>query len=376
MPKCIKCDKSIPKGSKFCNHCGTKQKNATLYRRKDGLYEKVLTIDGKRVAFRGHSETEVFEKILSYQSIQKDKEKGELFEIVAENWYWDNESEWAISTQHSYRSKKQRAVDYFEGERITEITSKDVSRYVNRFPISWSQKTATGYLAVLKEIFKYALINEYISSDPCAFVLVPKGRVKKRRRSVTEGERKIINNSTNIEGGMFMYFLMYSGLRRGEAAALTWGDIDFKNKLINVNKSVTWDNNKPVLKTPKTEAGIRKVVLLDCLAEKLKPLRRKKNDLVFHYQDKLYHNSYLTRMIKRWQNATELEDVTPHVVRHGFATLCFNADLAPKDVQDMLGHAQYSTTMDIYTDVQKERKEAARATLNDYIKTKMTQKAS
>ena len=81
-------------------------------------------------------------------------------------------------------------------------------------------------------------------------------------------------------------------------------------------------------------------------------------------------------MIKRWREQTGLLDVTPHVIRHGYSTMCFNAGLTPKDMQDLLGHAQFSTTMDIYTDIQKEHKEETRAVLNDYIKTKMTQKAS
>ena len=80
--KCKKCRKEIPDGSKFCNHCGTPQTGRQkLYRRKDGLYEKIMTIDGKRVAFRAKKEADVFKKIREYE---EKKERGELFEDVAE----------------------------------------------------------------------------------------------------------------------------------------------------------------------------------------------------------------------------------------------------------------------------------------------------
>ena len=71
--KCKKCRKTIPDGSKFCNHCGTPTEKKKLYRRPDGLYEKVITIDGKRVAFRAKKEKDVYLKIAAYE---EKREKG------------------------------------------------------------------------------------------------------------------------------------------------------------------------------------------------------------------------------------------------------------------------------------------------------------
>ena len=65
--KCKKCRKDIPDGSKFCNHCGAPvEARKKLYRRPDGLYEKIMIIDGKRVAFRAKKEAEVYKKIREY----------------------------------------------------------------------------------------------------------------------------------------------------------------------------------------------------------------------------------------------------------------------------------------------------------------------
>ena len=92
--KCKKCRKTIPDGSKFCNHCGAPiSAKKKLYRRPDGLYEKIMMIDGKRVAFRAQKEVDVFKKIREYENNRAIKEKhGELFSVVAEMWkseHWE-----------------------------------------------------------------------------------------------------------------------------------------------------------------------------------------------------------------------------------------------------------------------------------------------
>ena len=77
--KCKKCRKTIPDGSKFCNHCGTPTEKKKLYRRPDGLYEKSMTINGKRKMFRGKTEKEVYQKIAAFS---EEAEHGALFSAL------------------------------------------------------------------------------------------------------------------------------------------------------------------------------------------------------------------------------------------------------------------------------------------------------
>lgn len=372
--KCVRCKKIIPKGSKYCNHCGFKQVNQKLYRRDDGLYEKKITINGKRKYFRGKTEKEVFDKIANYSVTLEEKSKGIPFEEVAEEWFDSVSDELAYSTIVSYRPKKQRAVEFFEDKRINEISLKNINLYIKKFPNTWGMKTATGYLSVLKLIFLYAEKMEYIENNPCTLATIPKGLKKQYRRAVTQEEISVINSSISKPGGLIAYFILCSGLRRGEVMALTWEDIDFDRKIINVTKSVAWHGNTPHLKEPKTEKGKRKVILLDCLASVLKPFKKQKTDLIFPDKNgELYKNSNLTRLWNKYQSETGLTDVTPHMIRHGYSTLLYNAGLQAKDMQDLMGHAQFSTTMDIYTEISKERKEETRIKLNDYFGTEMAQ---
>lgn len=375
--KCIKCKKKIPDNSKFCNHCGAKQKNEKLYRRPDGLYEKSININGKRKVFRAKSEKEVFEKIYNYNETAEELKQGLPFSKIADEYEEVIMEELAYSTIVSYKPKIARAKAHFGNQPITKITIRNINNYINKFPKSWGFKTANGYLSVLKLIFKYAAINEYVINNPCSLVSVPKGLKKEHRRSVTKNEMDIINKSINEPGGLIAYFILYTGLRRGEAMALKWSDIDFKNQTISISKSVSWHGNEPHIKEPKTEKGKRKVVLLDCLSKVILPLKKGKNDLVFPDENgELYRNSKLTRLWDRWKKATGLFDVTPHMIRHGYSTILFEAGLQAKDMQDLMGHAQFSTTMDVYTDILTERKEETRNKLNTYLNTKITQYTS
>ena len=61
--------------------------------------------------------------------------------------------------------------------------------------------------------------------------------------------------------------MLYCGLRRGELLALDWSDVDFENKVIHVTKSVIFNKNQPIIKGPKSKAGIRDVPIPDFLIE-------------------------------------------------------------------------------------------------------------
>lgn len=364
--RCKKCRKTIPDGSKFCNHCGTPQEKKKFYRRPDGLYEKSITINGKRKVFRGRDEKEIERKMLEYNQETEKHKNGLPFKVVANDWERETYETIAYNTERGYRPRAARAIEHFDDMPITQIKIQDINRYINLFPKTWAFKTVNAYFSVLSLIFNYACRCGYIEHNPCEYVKLPKGLKKGHRRAPTETEIDIIKSSTNVDGGLIAYFFLFSGLRRGEALALTWNDIDFEKKIISVTKSVYWVSNSPHIKPPKTEKGNREVVLLDCLADLLKPIKGKNEDLVFGDEGKLYTNKRFAALWKRYQNATGLNEVTPHVARHGFASMCFDAQIDIKDVQDLMGHAQYSTTSDIYTHISETHKENTLKKLNEY----------
>ena len=79
------------------------------------------------------------------------------------------------------------------------------------------------------------------------------------------------------------------------------------------------------------------------------------------------HSHALINFGKTIRLPQALASLLPHIARHGFATICFEANLNIKDVQEILGHAQYSTTSDIYTHLTQKHKTEALNKLNTYF---------
>ena len=184
--KCKKCRKEIPDGSRFCNHCGTPiTEKKKLYRRPDGLYEKIMTIDGKRVAFRAKKEADVYKKIREYEAA---KESGPLFTDVAEQWHTEHWESLSPTTQQGYKFPYDEIKEYFTGDRIKEITHKDINAYIKQLPKSYARKTCTNRLNILNMIFKYAVVEDIIPDNPCSYITIPKGHGSKKRRAPTTDE--------------------------------------------------------------------------------------------------------------------------------------------------------------------------------------------
>ena len=365
--KCIRCKKKIPDKSKFCNLCGAKQERQHFYRRKDGLYEKFLVIDGKRVAFRAKTEEGVFEKIRLYEA---KKEQGPLFTDVAEEWHTEHWESLSPTTQQGYQFPFDEIKGYFKDDYIKDISHKDINRYIKQLPATYARKTCTNRLNILNMIFKFAVIEEYVDDNPCTYITVPKTHGSKKRRAPTSDEIIKIKANIDVEYksfpvGFLAVFLLYTGCRKGEALALRYGDIDYTEARIHVTKSLYYVNNEGRTKSPKTEAGNREIII----PKYLLPLipRGKKNEYLFCIKPGIpLKKDFFDKAWNSWRDQTGLT-LTAHQLRHGYATLLHEADVDVKDAQDLLGHADASTTQNIYTEVSTKRRLVVAQKINNYL---------
>ena len=94
---------------------------------------------------------------------------------------------------------------------------------------------------------------------------------------------------------------------------------------------------------------------------------KKANDYLFDDNGKLYSNSRARDAWWNYRDEVGLSDVTPHMVRHGYATILHEAGIDPKDAQAMLGHANIQTTLDVYTHITEKQLAVTADRLNTYV---------
>jgi len=288
------------------------------------------------------------------------------FTEIADKWADEAFKQLAYRTLSCYTSALKRAKNYFRNSYIEDITHLQIKSYMEYLvtQFDYSKKTIKNYRIVLSMVFKYAIVNDLIENNPVSDVSIPKGLKSTHRLPPSDDEIEKIKNNVNNEFGLFYYFLLYTGIRRGEALALTYEDIDWHNSLIHINKSLYHKNNMPYIKTPKTESGNRYIPLLNPLKE---VLNQNKTGIIFsdEFGNHLTGSQVETKI--KWYRRNTGIKCSPHQLRHEYATILHEADIVDKDAQELLGHAQISTTKDIYMHITPKRLQKTAEKLNKYL---------
>ena len=320
-------------------------------KRKDGrLVQSIVDpVTGKKKYFYGKTKSEINKKILAFTEA---KAESRTFGAVAKEWWWDEVDNLALQTIKVYSPALDRAVARFGDERITDITPKDITRYLQDLAdIGLAAKTVANHRIVVNRVFTYAVISDGLMHNPCASAQLPKGMKKEKRSAASKSDEQKVIDSADI--WIFPFIALMTGMRKGEILALQWKDIDFDLNRISVTKSVGHQGDRPFIKEPKTEAGCRVVPLLPALRDELIKRKGKPTDYIVSDDgaSPLTNRRFQT-LVKHYREATGVS-ATAHQLRHSFATIAFENSVPAKTIQYTIGHKQLSTTMDIYTDVRE-----------------------
>lgn len=317
----------------------------------------------KRVYFYGKTEREINKKIMLYT--QK-AQIGRSFSEIADEWWEEAEPKLALQSVRSYKLAMSRAVTFFNDTPAKDIIAKDIQKYLNALATQgYSLKVVSNHRMVVNRILDYAIMEGDIDMNPCASVKTPTDLPKSTREAASRSDEQIIKDNSDL--WLFPFFALMTGMRKGEILALTWKDIDFDRNYIHVTKSVAHDGDRPIVKTPKTEAGNRIVpLLLPLRNELIKHIGKPDEYIISDDGKKPLTNRRFITLYDHYRKTTGIT-ATAHQLRHSFATIAFEADLDPKSVQEILGHKQLSTTMDIYTQFREKKLSAAADLLNKSI---------
>lgn len=244
-----------------------------------------------------------------------------------------------------------------------------------------SASTSRNLYAILSAVFKDAIRERKLSENPLAQVARPK-RVKKEARHLTAVEvRNILDNAQNLRYHTALQLIAGTGLRRGEALALHWEDIDFESRVLHVRATLARTNLGLNVTPPKTESAIRKVPLTNSLVEALKFHRITQDQEKASGGNKYIDKGFvfatergepvdprnLFRALLIASERAGLSEVGLHTLRHSAATVMLEAGVPIHVVSRVLGHSGINITVDIYGHVSDDASRSAMEALEQGI---------
>ena len=211
-------------------------------------------------------------------------------------------NEWVVTYQKRVRpSTFQATVTYFKKHilpafgdfYIDTISVQDCQSQVNQWYVKYPKSTQS-YKIYAQMIFKYAQKLNLIDKNPMSLVDLPKSDEFKDDKLKYYDRDTLIRFLKYIEPFKevytFFYLLSYTGLRCGEAFALTWNDIDFKNHSINVNKTVARSIEDKYISQTKTKNGMRIIRINNSLERLLNEWKELSGNETYVFQNR--NNSF------------------------------------------------------------------------------------
>lgn len=262
---------------------------------------------------------------------------------------------------------------------LTKLKTHHIQNIINKYAAKGLTRTLQQIKLTMNQIIKQAINNDLLYKNVAENVTLPQID-SHSKRSLTNEEKKLLEKADfTMKEKAFVSLLLYSGLRRGEALALTRNDIDFEKNVIRVNKTIIYKgNNAEIKNSPKTDAGNREIPILSNLKSILRDYIQSIQTIYSFTQnngeimskssfrrfwdgimDKLNTAAGGRNYISRNKGENKViaisQDITPHTFRHTYATMLYYAGVDIKTAQYLLGHSSIKVTMDIYTHIDKSQ---------------------
>lgn len=276
-----------------------------------------------------------------------------LYSDILDLWIEEKHLEIRNSSYNNYLyTIKNRVKPELGNFNVDDITRKMIQDYVIQQSEKLKHETVINITKVLSQSFKYAIDNGYISENPYRGIKVPKDKCLKEIKVFKKEEvEKILSVKGFSEQKKNIINIAYrTGMRIGEILALKWEDINFDQNLLTVKRTLSsYNNGQSEICEPKTKGSRRRIDLDNTSMEILKNIN-KNGEYVFCKNDgSILSRQCIYQTFKRMCKAADVPYHSFHSLRHTHASILLSANVHPKIVQERLGHAKISTTLDTYS---------------------------
>jgi len=318
---------------------------------------RVRQFDGtqKQVKRRGFKTKKDAREAEAKMLVEKETNSSLTFEHLADsyfNWYTQRRKQSSINTIKN--AIYNHLIKEFGKMKIDCITARHVMDYQNKMINEYSAEYLKKFHTTLSAIFNFGIKFHGLTSNP-ARIAGNFQKESKKRINFWEFEefKQFISTVDELMYKAFFSTLYYSGARKGELLALTWEDINFEEKTIDINKT---EYNRQVT-VPKTKASNRIIMLPSFVMNLLEGIKKDaaltapvKNDYVVfgEFYDSLATTS-LHKKFKNYLKIAMVKEIVMHEFRHSHASYLINKGVSPLVVAQRLGHSDVATTLNTYS---------------------------
>ena len=312
----------------------------------------------------------------------------------------------AITTAEKTREYYQGALNNhlykaFGDIPLPDLTSAQITEFFIKLQESGlSHSTIIGIYVTLNQLLKMAYNDDTIDRNPIDKVQRPRQRKDEQKREIeafTSDELKRINTcleSEPLKWRAMIRLIEDTGIRRGEACGLRWENIDFKRNAALIKWNICYTKEKGIYVDTTKTGKEREVYFTQAVADILKQYRaeqlaatKKRTDRLIKDKKPLdiekvaipeyvftekginspMHPDSPNRYLRAFGKKYGIE-IHPHKLRHSFASMAITNGADVASVSEILGHAQISTTLNMYTHANEESKRRAAAIVHNAIK--------
>lgn len=359
----------------------------SIVKRKDGRYMGRYTLNGKRHAIYGSKFEEVRIKLTEALAAVDKGICSTSNSYTVSRWLRSWLATYALptvkqSTYISYESYVRLHLEPLLGtEKLTTLTVERLQHFFNDKQKTLSPKSLRNIYNMLHNCLEQAIINGHLLRNPLQGVKLPSVR-KKEITILNPTEQASLHSAVNASttpAAFGIIFTLSTGIRLGELLGLQWGDLDYTNHTIRIRRTVGrlqkvdehgnliskeagLPTTEIVVRTPKSSNSQRTIPLFEkawnnlmlyCIRqqETLSLLGKRwttttpifSTPLGTIYEPRTYED-----LFKRTLKVANLPNINFHALRHTFATRALEAGMDIKVLSSILGHAQASTTLNLY----------------------------